>query len=85
MRTQHGSEIWTSWQIPCLPGIPGMPQHQALSGEDRCEMSEMRKRDRSSDRSSKGRKFYSCEGYPDCDFVSWKRPEAPKEQTETAK
>ena len=35
-------------------------------------------------RSSKGRKFYSCEGYPNCDFVSWKRPEAPKEQTETA-
>ena len=35
-------------------------------------------------RSSKGRKFYSCEGYPDCDFVSWKRPEAPKEQAETA-
>ena len=35
-------------------------------------------------RSSTGRKFYSCEGYPDCDFVSWKRPEAPKEQTETA-
>ena len=35
-------------------------------------------------RSSKGRKFYSCEGYPDCDFVSWKRPEAPKEQMETA-
>ena len=35
-------------------------------------------------RSSNGRKFYSCEGYPDCDFVSWKRPEAPKEQTETA-
>ena len=35
-------------------------------------------------RSSKGRKFYSCEGYPDCDFVSWKRPEAPKEQTETS-
>lgn len=24
-------------------------------------------------RSSKGRKFYSCEGYPDCDFISWKR------------
>ena len=28
-------------------------------------------------RSSKGRKFYSCEGYPDCDFISWKRPENP--------
>ena len=31
-------------------------------------------------RSSKGRKFYSCEGYPDCDYVSWKRPEMPKEE-----
>ncbi len=27
-------------------------------------------------RSSKGRKFYSCEGYPECDFISWKKPEA---------
>ncbi len=26
-------------------------------------------------RSSKGRKFYSCEGYPECDYISWKRPE----------
>ncbi len=25
-------------------------------------------------RSSKGRKLYSCEGYPDCDFISWKKP-----------
>ncbi len=32
-------------------------------------------------RSSKGRKFYSCEGYPDCDYVSWKRPEASKEES----
>ncbi len=34
-------------------------------------------------RSSKGRKFYSCEGYPDCDYVSWKRPEMPKEENST--
>ena len=26
-------------------------------------------------RSSKGRKFYSCEGYPECDYISWKKPE----------
>lgn len=25
-------------------------------------------------RSKKGRPFYGCEKYPDCDFVSWKRP-----------
>lgn len=29
-------------------------------------------------RSSKGRKFYSCEGYPDCDYISWKKPEEGK-------
>lgn len=31
-------------------------------------------------RSSKGRKFYSCEGYPECDYISWKKPEETKEQ-----
>lgn len=37
-------------------------------------------------RSSKGRKFYSCEGYPECDYVSWKKPEAEKEKmTENSK
>ncbi len=29
-------------------------------------------------RSTKGRKFYSCEGYPDCDYISWKKPEEVK-------
>lgn len=29
-------------------------------------------------RSTKGRKFYSCEGYPDCDYISWKKPEETK-------
>ena len=24
--------------------------------------------------SRKGRKFYGCERYPECDFVSWDRP-----------
>ena len=24
--------------------------------------------------SRKNRKFYGCEGYPDCDFVSWDKP-----------
>lgn len=37
-------------------------------------------------RSSKGRKFYSCEGYPDCDYVSWKKPETQNEEkTEKSK
>ena len=28
--------------------------------------------------SRKGRKFYGCEKYPECDFVSWERPVADK-------
>ena len=28
--------------------------------------------------SRKNRKFYGCEGYPDCDFVSWDRPVSEK-------
>ncbi len=37
-------------------------------------------------RSAKGRKFYSCEGYPECDYISWKKPEAEKEKmTENSK
>ena len=28
--------------------------------------------------SKKGRKFYGCEGYPDCDFISWDKPVAEK-------
>ena len=27
-------------------------------------------------RTKKGRRFYGCEDYPNCDFTSWKKPEA---------
>jgi DNA topoisomerase-1 len=27
---------------------------------------------------AKGRSFYGCSKYPDCDYVSWKKPQAPK-------
>lgn len=29
-------------------------------------------------KTKKGRKFFGCEDYPDCDFVSWQRPVAKK-------
>ena len=28
--------------------------------------------------SRKNRRFYGCEGYPECDFVSWDKPAAEK-------
>lgn len=30
-------------------------------------------------RTRKGRKYYGCLGYPDCDFMSWQKPETPEE------
>ncbi len=30
-------------------------------------------------RTRKGRKYYGCLGYPDCDFMSWQKPEMPEE------
>lgn len=30
-------------------------------------------------RTRKGRKYYGCLGYPDCDFMSWQKPEATEE------
>lgn len=29
-------------------------------------------------KTKKGRTFYGCDGYPDCDFVSWQRPSEKK-------
>jgi len=29
-------------------------------------------------KTKKGRMFYGCEGYPECDFVSWQKPSAKK-------
>ncbi len=31
-------------------------------------------------RTRKGRKYYGCLGYPDCDYMSWQKPEAPAEK-----
>ncbi|HAE80753.1 MAG TPA: type I DNA topoisomerase, partial [Lachnoclostridium sp.] len=29
-------------------------------------------------KSKKGRRYYGCSGYPDCDFMSWAKPSAEK-------
>ena len=29
-------------------------------------------------KTKKGRMFYGCEGYPECDFVSWQKPSDKK-------
>ena len=39
-----GRKIWTPWKIFSLSGIPGMPEYKTISGENRCTLSAMRKR-----------------------------------------
>ena len=29
-------------------------------------------------KTKKGRRYYGCEGYPDCDFMSWQKPSTEK-------
>ncbi len=31
-------------------------------------------------KTKKGRTYYSCEGYPECKFMSWNKPKAPKRE-----
>ena len=35
-------------------------------------------------RTRKGRRYFSCEGYPECDFMSWQKPNAGKAAEEEA-
>ena len=44
MWKKYGHQIRSSWKVPCMSRIPGMPQHQTVSGEDRSCLPEMRKR-----------------------------------------
>ena len=31
---------------------------------------------------ARGRSFYGCSRYPECDYVSWKKPAAPKKTSD---
>ena len=65
-------------QIPGLPQFSGLPQRQAHPVHyidapcPKCGARLMEKT------SKKNRKFYGCENYPECDFVSWEKPIADK-------
>ena len=41
---KYGYQIRSPWKVPCMSRIPGMPQHQTVSGENRSCLPEMWKR-----------------------------------------
>ena len=44
VRKKHGGKIRTARKIPGMPGLPGVQEHEAVSGKNRRAMSEVRKR-----------------------------------------
>ena len=70
------SQIRTAWKIPCLPGIPGLPKYEAVSGKNRSIACPICGKDVVIKKTKKGRKYYGCENNPECEFMSWQKPSA---------
>ena len=60
------------------PGIPGVPQHEALSGKDQvCPVPSAARRS-SSARRRKAAGITAARTAPECDFMSWQKPSREK-------
>jgi len=55
-----------------MPQFSGMPQRQADPDLHRHALPQVRRAPDGKDQQN--RKFYGCEKYPECDFVSWEKP-----------
>ena len=53
VRKKHGDKIRTARKIPGMPGLPGVQEHEAVSGKNRRAMSEVRQEMSSSARRRK--------------------------------
>ena len=74
MRPAHGHQGGQVRQVFGLQRLPGVPGHKALVKDTggicpKCGKGRMLER-----KSSKGRIYYGCERYPDCDFMTWDMP-----------
>ena len=76
-RGAHGHQIWPLRQVCGVLGLPGVPQRHPLVKDTGClcplDGGHMLVR-----KSAKGRIYYGCERYPDCDFMTWDMPVAVK-------
>ena len=60
MRPAHGHQGGQVRQVFGLQRLPGVPGLSLIHISER--------------KSSKGRIYYGCERYPDCDFMTWDMP-----------
>ena len=72
MRQEHGSKVRKIWKIFGL-SASGLQKRQAFLEEIgvSCPLcgGEIVLR-----RSKKGRKFYGCSSFPECEYISWNKP-----------
>ena len=76
-----GHSLWTLWQIYRLLKLSRVPLYRTLVGTHREFHARYAVRQHGGEivvrKSRKGRTFYGCSRYPECEFTSWKRPLPP--------
>ena len=73
MRSPLIIKLWTLWQVHRLLQLPCLPQHYVLLREigvacPECGNELVERRTR------RGRIFYGCITYPECEYSVWNRP-----------
>ena len=74
MRPAHGHQGGQVRQVFGLQRLPGVPGHKAAGQGYRRHLPKCGKGRMLERKSSKGRIYYGCERYPDCDFMTWDMP-----------
>ncbi len=74
VRRDDGLQDGPLRQVPRLPQLPRLPPHDGAAQRTSTCPARSAAASCWSDLSRKGRKFYGCERYPECDFVSWEMP-----------
>ncbi len=77
LRQAAGDPLRALRQVHRLLGLPELPPHRAVLGADRHRLPGLRHEHGGEiieRRSRRGRVFFGCSRYPDCEFTSWKRP-----------
>ena len=75
VRQAHGQEARPLRLLPRLHGLPRLPEHP-LHPPGQVPAARLRRATSSRRRRAKGRgrEFYGCTNYPDCDFITYNKP-----------
>src|SRR5437879_1173190 len=72
MRRADGDQDGTVWRVPGVHALSQVQVHAA--GAARHQVPPVRVGDLAERRTKRGRTFYGCLRYPDCDYSTWNKP-----------